>query len=229
MNKSFEKKLINELELSTGNSFLSLGSCPLHTVNNGFGEGMKKPEVIVDIEQFLIDVHFFFKLSSARREDFKEMETITDVTAQYLLKYCSTLWLCIGKGVVKMHQQYVHAYFITMLPTLPNFKGKSDVEATARYQRMKKNLNDSFLLPNMAFIVYATQIFQPFVLLFQAEEPLIHLLHKQTRKLVEDLLREFVDDKFILSKYKNGQMPVNELMTFDVKHKANYKELKSMS
>ena len=60
MNKSFEKKLINELELSKGNSFLSLGSCPLHTANNGFGEGMKNLKVIVDIEQFLIDVHFFF-------------------------------------------------------------------------------------------------------------------------------------------------------------------------
>ena len=95
-------------------------------MNNGFGEGMKKLKVIVDIEQFLIDVHLFFKLSSARREDFKEMETITDATAQYLLKYCSTRWLCIGKVVVRMLEQYdnVHAYFITKLPTLPNFKGE---------------------------------------------------------------------------------------------------------
>ena len=49
---------------------------------------------------------------------------------------------------------------------------ESGVKATARYQRIKKNLNVPFLLPNMAFIVYETQIFQPFVLLFQAEEPL---------------------------------------------------------
>ena len=230
VNKSFEKKLINELELSKGNSFLSLGSCPLQTVNNGFGEGMKKMKVIVDIEQFLIDVHFLFKLSSARREDFKEMEIITDVTAQYLLKYCSTRWLCISKVVARMLEQYdnVHAYFIAKLPTLPNFKGKSGVEATARYQRIKKNLNVPFLLPNMAFIVYATQIFQSFVLLFQAEELLIHILHKQMRKLVENLFRKFVDDKFILSKYKNGQMPVNELMTFDIKHKANYNVQREM-
>ena len=48
------------------------------------------------------------------------------------------------------------------------------------------------------------------------------------RKLVEDLLRKFVDDNFILSKYKNGQMPVNELMTFDVKHKANYNVQREM-
>ena len=43
----------------------------------------------LDIEQVLIQVYFFFKYSSARREDYKEMKNLTDITAEYLLKYCS--------------------------------------------------------------------------------------------------------------------------------------------
>ena len=66
--------------------FFTLGSCVLHEF--GFGEGLKQLKEKLDVEQLLIDVFFFFKYSSARREDYKEMENLIDVTAEYLLKYC---------------------------------------------------------------------------------------------------------------------------------------------
>ena len=33
------------------------------------------------------------------------MENLTDVTAEYLLKFCSTRWLYIGKVFVRMMEQ----------------------------------------------------------------------------------------------------------------------------
>ena len=101
VNKSFETSLIAKLEEEKGNSLIPIGSCPLHIVNNGFGAGMKRMKEVMNIEQFLIDVHFFFKLSSARWEDYKEVQELTDETAEYLPKYCSTRWLhcrCCGKN-----------------------------------------------------------------------------------------------------------------------------------
>ena len=95
VNKSFETSLIAKLEGEKGNSLIPIISCPLHIVNNGFGASMKKIKVM-NIGQFLIDVHFNFKLSSAWWEDYKEVQELTDVTAEYLLKYCSTRWLHIG-------------------------------------------------------------------------------------------------------------------------------------
>ena len=59
----------------------------LHTTNNSFGEGMKIIKQVIEVEQFLTDVHFFFKLSSARREDFREVESVTNVAAEFALKY----------------------------------------------------------------------------------------------------------------------------------------------
>ena len=97
VNKSFEQKLVEKLEKDKGNSFVSLALCALHTMNNGFGEGLKQLKETLNIKQLLIYVYFFFKYSSARREDYKEMGNLTDVTAEYLLKYCLTRCCTLAK------------------------------------------------------------------------------------------------------------------------------------
>ena len=45
--------------------FVDLDRCALHKVHTAFGKGVK--ELLVDIPQFLIDVHSLFKLSAGRR------------------------------------------------------------------------------------------------------------------------------------------------------------------
>ena len=80
----------------------------------------------LDIEQVLIQVYFFFKYS-ARREDCKEMKNLTDVTAEYLLNYCSIRCLYIGKVVVRMME-----YFLTFLPAQKGFMNKNGVDNTER-------------------------------------------------------------------------------------------------
>ena len=67
------------------------------------------------------------------------MESLTDVTAEYLLKYCSTRWLYIGKVIVRLLEQIenLKQYFLTFLPGQKNFKGKKGVDSTERYQRIK--------------------------------------------------------------------------------------------
>ena len=58
VNKSFERKLVIKLKKDKGNSFLSLRSCALHSVNNGFGEGLRQLKETLDVEQLLIDIYF---------------------------------------------------------------------------------------------------------------------------------------------------------------------------
>ena len=154
VNKSFERKLVNKLAKDKGNSFLSLGSCALHTVNNDFEEGLKQLKETLDVEQLLIDVYFFFKYSSTRREDYKEMENLTNVTAEYLLKYCSTRWLYIGKVVVRMMEQMenIKEHFLTFVPAQKGFMNKNGVCNTERYQQIKKVLNNELLLPTSCMV-----------------------------------------------------------------------------
>ena len=46
-------------------------------------------ELPIDIDQFEVDLDGFFKLSSARREEFSSMEELIDITSKYLLHHSS--------------------------------------------------------------------------------------------------------------------------------------------
>ena len=105
-----------------------------------------------------------------------------------------------------------------MLPTKPSFKGKKGGGGTERYQRIKKNIENGALLPCMSFVVFVSLLFKPFVLLFQREEPMLHMLHPQMKKLVQDLLMKFVDPKVV--KRWTG---VNEMLDYDVDKKENFR------
>ena len=93
VNLSFEKKLLAAFERKYSTKFLKLGSCSLHHVHNTFRKALQKLDI--DIDQFACDVHFFFKLSSARREDYAALEELTNVTAWYALRHVSSRWLTL--------------------------------------------------------------------------------------------------------------------------------------
>ena len=135
MNRAFVREL--EIELTnSSSSFLSKGSCPLHNVNNGFGKGMQALSHMINLDQFAIDIHFFFKNSSARREDLKNVANITDVPIEYVIRHCQIRWLSIGRVLVRVHQQYNNLieYFLCELPKQACFKGKTGVGETDRYK-----------------------------------------------------------------------------------------------
>ena len=103
VNLSFENKLAAKLtEMDT--SFLRLGSCSMHPTHTAFRKGIKKlyhctvnshsqHEQSFDLDDYFTDIHFFFKLSSARREDYAALESIMNVVAEYAEKRTETRWL----------------------------------------------------------------------------------------------------------------------------------------
>ena len=222
VNKSFERKLRKDLKSNFNVSMLDLGTCPLHIVNNSYGAGI---EVLrqsgVNIETFFNDVYFFFKLSSARREDYKEMETITDVTAQFMMKYSSTRWLYIGKVAVRVLEQYenLKEYFLVTLPQTKGFNYKNGVGNTERYIRIKSALEADLTPVILAFVAYTTNLYSPFVLLLQREEPLIHILHTQMKKLMHDILTNVLEKSFLASCMSNGkEITLDSLNKLDFSH-----------
>ena len=72
--------------------------CSTHTA---FSKGIKsvysntinvsgEKESIFDLDDFFSDLHFFFKLSSSRQEDYASLENITNVVAQHAKKHVET-------------------------------------------------------------------------------------------------------------------------------------------
>lgn len=128
-NKLFEKKLRKELSQRYSIKFLDIGSSPLHSVNNAFLEGLKELKNI-DLNQFVLDMHFFFKYSSAHREGYKSVAEITDSTVQFVIKHCQTRCLSLAKVLVRIikESENLKIYCFGKLPSLLGFKGKNGVE-----------------------------------------------------------------------------------------------------
>ena len=88
VNLAFQRKLSKSLEEKSYASFLDIGTCPLHNVHNAFEHGLKFFNF--DVEQFIVDINSFFKLSSARREDFRDLEEVTELPAHFTIKHSTT-------------------------------------------------------------------------------------------------------------------------------------------
>ena len=60
----------------------------------------------IDIDNFAVNLHGSFKLSSARREDYNHLEDVTEVTAHYVLRHSSFRWLTMEHVLVRIIEQW---------------------------------------------------------------------------------------------------------------------------
>ena len=122
VNKAFEKKLSGKLHNEMNKSFINVGTCQLHIVHNSF----RKTITTFDFNfyEFFCNIHLFFKLSNGRREDFKDMENMTNISVQYALGHVETRWLSMTGIAVRITNQWENLcqYFLKFLPTQKTFK-----------------------------------------------------------------------------------------------------------
>ena len=205
VNLSFENKLTQQLsEIDT--SFLKLGSCSLHPVHSAFQKGIKKlfqgtiettPETSdkkkgrFDLDDFFQDIHFFFKLSSTRREDYASLQEVTGITAEYAKKHAETRWVSMKYVALRCLEQWpnLKEYFLTYLPCQKNFK--HDIQNTLRYTRIKTALTNPLMEAYVAFCAFIAHDFESFLIPFQTSEPMIHL-HPSLSNLLFKLQRKFI-------------------------------------
>ena len=78
----------------------------------------------IDIDQFAVDLHNFFKLSSARHKDYSSMEELANITSKYLLRHSSVRWPTLKYVLVRIIEQWenLKKYFLSFLPKLKDFK-----------------------------------------------------------------------------------------------------------
>ena len=103
------------------------------------------------------------------------------------------------------------------MKTLPKQKNfKKDIANTARYKRIVNILKSETSLPFMEFVVYTTSEFRDFMLTFQTDAPMIHILHSKMMSLFKSTLHKLIDDKHIPSR-------ISELLEMDLEDKKKYK------
>ena len=200
--------------------FLMLGSCGIHITNNGFRKGVT--EFGFDVETFVNDISFYFKMSAARRQDYKLMEMFTLIEAKYTLKHTIVRWLSLKNPVLRILEQWgnVDEYFLKYLPKQDNFISK--IKPSPRYKRIIDFLKNPIPKAELCFIACVAHDFEDFILTMQTSEPMIHCIYEKISSLIFNLMKKFVSSSAItvtvdgIAKAKQG----SELVSVDVfKHR----------
>ena len=96
VNKTIFRAVNMPLKGAGNPGMINIGTCNLHVVHNSFCKALEAYGTPVD--DLAVDIHSFFKISSARREDFKFISARRRSGNPYLLKTCSLsvvdTWFC---------------------------------------------------------------------------------------------------------------------------------------
>ena len=103
VNLKFQKDLKKTLRKHQEKLFLRLTPVPS---TKSFKKGVKM--LPIDIDQFAVDLHGFIKLSSARREDYSNLQDLTEVTSQYVLHHSSVRWPTLKSVLVRIIEQWTN-------------------------------------------------------------------------------------------------------------------------
>ena len=92
--------------------------------------------------------------------------------------------------------------FLVFLPSASTFK--STVQATARYTRIKKALEDESTLQYLSFVAFFATDSETFLIRFQSTKPLIHFLYEEIEKLLWNTMSKFVKSKHLSNQTDDG-------------------------
>ena len=67
----------------------------------------------VDVDDFLVDLFYFFDKSAKRKEELSEFQEFTDTQQSKILKHVKTRWLSLEKVIKRVLHQWcaLHSYF----------------------------------------------------------------------------------------------------------------------
>ena len=98
---------MNELILQDHPEFpglIDLGSCTIHIIHNAFGKGID--QYGKGIDQLCMDLYFLFKFSTARCEDFKNIQIEMEVESHNFQQHTEVWWLSIEPSIKRILEQW---------------------------------------------------------------------------------------------------------------------------
>lgn len=221
VNLAFQKDLISILKNEYNKKIVDIGTCSLHPVHTAYGKGLKT--LSIDVEKFTQELHFFFKYSSARREDFGLASDVTNVKTANMLRHVSSRWLSIRQVLKRIIEQWDNLveYFIKQLPREKQFE--KEVGSTARYKYIaellkKPDITKMYLM----FTLNIAEDLQVFLTKFQADEPLVHVLYPAYGDLLFTLMNKFVKHQALYCD-NNKLKDAKDLGKVNLKDKSNIK------
>ena len=168
-------------------------------------------------------MHFFFQVIGSCREDYASLGELTNVVAKYAIKHTSTRWLSMKYVCICLPDKLPNfkEYFLKFLPKTNQY---NELKKTERYQRIKSILADPMSEVYLSFCAFAIGDFESFLLQFQNDQPIIHMLYDGMFNLLTNLMKRFIKKKVFFN--ENGDFHAKEdLLKIDVLKAKNNKPL----
>nr|XP_042906662.1 zinc finger BED domain-containing protein 5-like [Parasteatoda tepidariorum] len=162
------------------NSKMIINKCACHLLHLAAKKGAK--ELPLNVEDFLIDVFYYFKKSSKRIEAFKACQIFCDLDNHKILKYVATRWLSLLNVIERFLEQWdsLSLFF-------QNEDGTSE-----KCRKIKKMFLDPRTKLYLLFLESVLPLFCSVNVLLQSEEPLIHCLRRELEMLLTKLIARYI-------------------------------------
>ena len=149
---------------------------------------------------FFTDLYFFFKLSSAIREDYKDISEVTGIMAEFVKRIvcCLEQW------------ENLEYYFLTLLPKQDDFR--SSLEKTGRCKKIKEHFKNIITKAYLPFMTFVAQDFAVFLRKFQYEQTMIHVLYPGMVEMIRTVMTKFVRKKCLVTDQETLKLDEDLLM-----------------
>ena len=166
--------------------FVDLGSCVLHVVHNGFGNGLEMYGK--DTNQLCLDLHAIFKYSAARREDYQQLQANSGADFETSQQHTEVCWLSIGPAIRRVLEQWdTICHFIKDLVKDNSRKPKSInlKQAAALLTSGERNVTSIML----EFLRSSVPVFEEFLTVLRTSGPTVHVVYDAMRLTLLKLMR----------------------------------------
>ena len=172
---------------STFDGLVDLGSCSLHTVHNSIGNALEHQ--FEEISQLCVDLHSFFKYSAAHHKDYKSVQLELDLAIENFQLHTEVRWLSLKPAIERILEQYeAICKFITDLA-----KQGANPPKSIAYKRIHELLVNEeerkATKAKMLFLCNLLPVFDKYLLLFQKESPVCHIIYDQMCSMLQTLLK----------------------------------------
>ena len=198
VNKTIFRAVNTSLKGAGNPGMINIGTCNLHVVHNSFCKAVEAYGTPVD--DLAVDIHSFFKISSARREDFKFIHLEEEVETHTFLRHVPSRWLRLGPVVDRLIEQWepLQKYFTDLAN-----KDKKNAPTSSAFKRSCTRLQNKQTLVELHFLQSVMPLYHSFLELFQTEAPLVHVLYEELCRLVYMMMGRYV--KASVYQNKTGQ------------------------
>ena len=209
---------MNKFLKESGNpGMINIGTGNLHVVHNSFCKALEAYGSPVD--DLAVDIHSFFKISSARRVDFKFIQLDEEVDTHTFLRHVPSRWLTLGPVVDRLIEQWepLQKHFTELAN-----KDPKNAPISSAFKRSCTRLQNKQTIVELHFLKSVMPLYHSFLELFQTEAPLVHVLYEELCGLVYTMMGRYI--KASVYQNKTGK-DLQEVKHDDMQKQSSDKEL----